>query len=184
MKPGGGHVLITTRDPNSLNIPAEGLQIEVHEPHEATELMLRRAQLFNKIGPRSAIEAEALEIVRSLGFLALAIEQAAAYIREELAKDIFMFRPIYSDQRRQLLDRETAANSYYKNTVATTWLISMAVIERRNPQANQLLRIFAFMNPDGVSLDFLREAQRILLDIFQCKGSVTFNAHLAKALRD
>ena len=183
LKPGGGHVLITTRDPNSLSIPTEGMQIEVHEPHEATELILRRAQLFNEIGTRSAIEVEALEIVRSLGFLALAIEQAAAYIREELARDIFMFRPIYLGQRRQLLDRQTAGN-YYKNTVATTWLLSMAVIEGRNPQANQLLRIFAFMNPDGISLEFLRPAYGILSDILQCEDLAIFNAHLAKALRD
>ena len=40
LRTGGGHVLITTRNPNSLNIPAEGLQIDVHEPDEAKELLL------------------------------------------------------------------------------------------------------------------------------------------------
>jgi hypothetical protein len=50
---GGGHVLITTRNPNSINIPAEGLQIEVHEPDEARELLLRRTQLSNEILSKS-----------------------------------------------------------------------------------------------------------------------------------
>ena len=131
LRVGGGHVLITTRNPNSLNIPAEGLQIDVHEPDEAKDLLLRRAQLSNEIGTGSNVEEEAIAIVKVLGYLALAIEQAAAYIREEL-KDIFKFRTIYDTQRSQFHDRQSTSNSYYKNTVATTWLMSMEAVESRN----------------------------------------------------
>ena len=88
LRTGGGHVLITTRNPNSLNIPAEGIQIEVHEPEEAKDLLLRRAQLFTDLETTQEVDEEARKIVEILGCLALAIEQAAAYIREEL-KDIF-----------------------------------------------------------------------------------------------
>jgi hypothetical protein len=92
LKTGGGHVLITTRNPNSVNITAEGLQIDVHDPEEAKQLLLYRSEFANEIGTGSRIEAEALEIVSALGFLALAIEQVAAYILEELAQCIFKFR--------------------------------------------------------------------------------------------
>jgi hypothetical protein len=84
LRTGGGHVLITTRNPNSLNIPAEGLEIGVHDPNEATELLLLRAKLTEIAKSNPEIEQEARVVVQSLGFLALAIEQAASYIREEL----------------------------------------------------------------------------------------------------
>ena len=184
LRTGGGHVLITTRNPNSLNIPAEGLQIDVHEPDEAKELLLQRAHLSTEIGSGSVKEKEAFEIVKSLGFLALAIEQAAAYIREELAKDIFQFRPIYSAQRGQFFDRERTGNTYYKTNVATTWLLSMNIVRDRNPRASRLLCLFAFMNPDGITLDFLRAAQRVLSVPLECENSAEFNTQLAKALRD
>ena len=70
------------------------------------------------LGNMLAVEEEAQIIVKSLGFLALAIEQAAAYVRNELVKDIFKFRSTYAVQRRKFLGRETSGNTYYKNTVA------------------------------------------------------------------
>ena len=136
LKPGGGHVLITTRNPNGPDISAEGLRIDVHEPEEAKELLLQRSQLRQEIGTGSAVEEEARVIVSFLGYLTLAIEQAAAYVRTELAKDIFKFRPIYTVQRRKFLACETSGNTYYKNTVATTWILSMNAIENQNPGAN------------------------------------------------
>ena len=48
------------------------------------------------------INSEAVQIVEELGFLPLAIEQAAAYIRESL-KDIFKFLPVYYVNREIVL---------------------------------------------------------------------------------
>ena len=178
---GGGHVLITTRNPNSLNIPAEGMQIDVHEPDEAKDLLLRRTQMFNEIGNGSKVEEEAKAIVKVLGYLALAIEQAAAYIREEL-KDIFKFCTIYATQRSQFHYRQSTCNAYYKNTIATTWLMSMEAVESRNHQAGQLLRLLAFMNPDGISLGFLEAGRYAFPDNFKSGTETAFIANLRKAL--
>jgi len=183
LRTGGGHVLITTRNPNSLNIPAEGIQIEVHKPEEAKELLLRRAQLFTDFETTQEVDEEARKIVETLGYLALAIEQAAAYIREEL-KDIFAFRSIYSVQRTQFHSWQLTGNLYYKNTVATTWLMSMEVIQQRNPMAVHLLQLFAFMNPDGISLGFLKAARHSLPKDFQPENETIFIANLMKALGD
>ena len=183
LRTGGGHVLITTRNPNSLNIPAEGLQIGVHEPDEAKELLLRRAQLFNGLETRQEVEEEAKKIVETLGYLALAIEQAAAYIREEL-KDIFKFCYIYAAQRKQFHNRRSTSNTYYKNTVATTWVMSIEAVQKRNPMAVQLLQLFAFMNPDGISLGFLEAARDALPEDFQSQNQAIFIANLTKALGD
>ena len=180
---GGGHVLITTRNPNSLNIPAEGMQIDVHEPDEAKDLLLRRTQMLDEIGTGSKVEHEAKAIVKVLGYLALAIEQAAAYIREDL-KDIFKFCAIYAAQRSQFHYRQSICNSYYKNTIATTWLMSMEAVESRNPQAGQLLRLLAFMNPDGTSLGFLEDGRHGFPDNFKSGTQTAFSANLRKALGD
>lgn len=190
LKTGGGHVLITTRNPTSIKIPAEGLQIDVHDPEEGKNLLLLRSQLPNEIGTGSRAENEALEITRSMGFLALAIEQAAAYIREELAHDIFRFRYVYESQRRQFLDRENTDNTYYKNNVPTTFLISINVVEKRNPAASGMLRLMAFMNPDCITLDFLRAAQDVLSETLQIsktsilEASAEFESRLMEALRE
>ena len=181
LRTGGGHVLITTRNPNSLNIPAEGLQIGVHELDEAKELLLQRIQLSNEIRSKSEVEEEAIAIVESLGCLALAIEQAAAYIREEL-RDIFKFRAIYAARRKELHNRQLTANTYYKNTVATTWLMSMEAVEKRNKVAGKLLRLFAFMNPDGISLGFLKAGRDALPDDVKSEDDATIRCNPFKAL--
>jgi NB-ARC domain len=181
LRTGGGHVLITTRNPNSLNIPAEGLQIGVHELDEAKELLLQRIQLSNEIRSKSEVEEEATAIVESLGCLALAIEQAAAYIREEL-KDIFKFRAIYAGRRNDLHNRQLTANTYYKNTVATTWLMSMKAVEKRNKIAVKLLQLFAFMTPDGISLGFLKAGRDALPDDVKSQDDAVFLSIISKAL--
>ena len=95
-----GHVLITMRDPNATGIPAQGLKVEVFAEEEATELLLHRADLADN--PSERVQTEAARIVTELGFLALAVEQAAAYIRVQL-KDIFKFLGVYKEHRKLFL---------------------------------------------------------------------------------
>src|SRR5579862_722461 len=80
----GGHTLITTRDPNAIGIPAQGLEVGSMEVEDAVKYLLHRCQLHpdDNFENLSEIE-EAEKIVDELGCLPLAIEQAAAYIREE-----------------------------------------------------------------------------------------------------
>jgi hypothetical protein len=55
------------------------------------------------------IRSEAVRIVSELGFLALAIEQAAAFIRESL-KGIFKFVTVYSANTRKMLAHRRRQN--------------------------------------------------------------------------
>lgn len=125
LRSGGGHLLITSRDPNAIGIPAEGLEVDVLDVSDAKTLLLRRSNLqIESIHPNQAVENEAIRIVETLGCLALAIEQAAAYIREVL-KDIFGFMNLYSSHRKTLHSRRTRGNWDYRWEVATTWLLSL-----------------------------------------------------------
>src|SRR5271155_689768 len=85
----GRHTLITTRNPYSDQTPAEGLKIEVLDAEEAVELLVLRSRT-RPSNETAAARLEAAEIVKELGYLPLAIEQAAAYIREVL-RDLSKF---------------------------------------------------------------------------------------------
>jgi NB-ARC domain len=113
LRAGGGHLLITTCDPNATGIPAEGLEIGVLNVNDAKDLLLLRSNLYDDdVVLTQEIDNEAIWIVMTLGFLALAIEQAAAYIREQL-KDIFKYMNVYSSHRKALHSRRTRGNWEY-----------------------------------------------------------------------
>ena len=142
------HTLVTTRNPNYHQIPAEGLEVTVLDVDEAKELLLTRSN----VSPKPRAQAEAVVIVRELGCLPLAIEQAAAYIRETL-KDIFKYLTSYRKSRKSHHERRSKANrNYYGDSIATTWNLSFRQL---NDDAAQLLRLMAFLNPDGILTEFL-----------------------------
>src|SRR5277367_5258087 len=159
----GGHTLITTRNPNHLTIPAEGLQIPVLGEDAAIELLLLRSQI-NCIDD-SPDRTHAAQIVRALGCLALAIEQAAAFIRSSV-DGISKFLATYHKSRLRFLERELSENHPYPVSVAAMFLLSLNKLNNINhgAQAIALLRLLAFLNPDGVLIDFLRSGSRGLDD--------------------
>jgi tetratricopeptide (TPR) repeat protein len=152
----GRHTLITTRNPYSYQIPAEGIKIEVFDAEEAVELLVLRSRI-RPSNETAAARLEAAEIVKELGYLPLAIEQAAAYIREVL-RDLSKFLPLYTKDRKKQLGLASKANrNYYTETVETTWRMSLTRIEENNPDAPLLLQLLSFLNPDAILTDFLEE---------------------------
>jgi tetratricopeptide (TPR) repeat protein len=145
------HTLITMRNPNTDEVQAEGLEVGPLDHKDAVELLLLRS----KLGPTSDESvSEAEEVVKELGCLALAIEQAAAYIREA-SKDLFKFLPSYRKNRKTHHSRIPKGNWQYEKSVATTWHLSFHQVEKNNLAAKKLLQLFAFMNPDGILTAFL-----------------------------
>lgn len=181
----GGHLLITSRDPNSTGTSVEGLEVGVLEPSEATDLLLVRANLLDQSKKSEVVEVEALKIVVELGLLALAIEQDAAFIPEKL-KDIFKFLPLYADLqvRRAFLQQIPTNGGNYSRSVATTWLLSFEEVQKRNAEAAQLLQIFSFLNPDGILIEFLEAGRVGLPSKWRELEQTTFTLTLMEALAD
>ena len=74
------HTIITTRNPNADGIPAEPLEVRLLDVDDSIHLL---STLSRITVPADSLEKlQAVDIVRTLGYLPLAIEQAAAYIRE------------------------------------------------------------------------------------------------------
>src|SRR5271154_2665570 len=108
----GRHTLITTRYSYCDHIPAEGLKVGELEVGDATKLLLVRSKL-GTAGETPEAKAEAAKIVKELGYLALAIEQAAAYIREASSRDLFKFLPAYQKDRQSHHSRLSKGNRIY-----------------------------------------------------------------------
>jgi hypothetical protein len=161
------HTLITTRNPNGENIPAQSLKVDIMSQQDATKFFLIRSG-FNFDSESEATEAA--KVVKELGYLPLAIEQAAAYTRESKIK-IKEFLPRYQKSeasRRELQQRPPYGNRQYDYTVATTWKVSFDfIIKDANYGghiAATLLQLFASLNPDGILIDFLQCGAEVLLD--------------------
>ena len=161
----GKHTIITTRNPNFYEIPAEGMEIDVLDPQDATELLIIRSTLPPKVDSEQ-VQSEANLIVKELGYLALAIEQAAAFIRET-SKNIFKFLPSYRADRKKHHIRIPRGNWEYSKAVGTTWHLSFQQIEQNNVGASELLKLFAFLNPDGILLKFLERGKDGLPDLLR-----------------
>jgi len=153
------HLLITTRNQDPTGIPAQGLEVKVFELHDAVEFFLLRAtgSKQSRLGTRST----AARIVHELGYLALAIEHAAAYIRQS-CPDLSKFSTMYSQSRKEFLEHLPKQNYSYPRSVATTFLMSLEKVKEVNPNAAELLTLFAFLNPDGILVEFLYDGHKAL----------------------
>jgi tetratricopeptide (TPR) repeat protein len=150
-----GHILITTRSAHLRVLPAFTLELPVLSSDEAAQLLVRRADLDNpeqNVPPD--ILSEAKRIVQDLGYLPLAIEQAAGFIRES-PFGIAEFHSIYQSNQKDIL-KQPVGSLDYQESVSTTWLLSFKSLQNSNPDALRLLTLFAFLSPDQILVDFLQ----------------------------
>jgi hypothetical protein len=161
-----GHTLITTRNPNSEGIPGYGIEIEAMNQAEGVEFLVMRAGLESD---QMIYQNDLEEIVQQLGGLPLAIEQCAAYIKAT-SRTPGQFLSLYNEEvnRRQLQAWKPKGNrpGNYQYTVSTTWAMSFDLIKQDKscPYASLLLQLFAFLNPDRISLGFLQSGCEALND--------------------
>jgi tetratricopeptide (TPR) repeat protein len=144
-----GHVLLTSRVSvfQSLGLVSP-LELEVLPPEDA------RRFLYTRTGRTPGTAAAAVaQLATELGFLPLALEQAAAYIVEKQARfEDYLFS--FLKQRLKLLDRQRPAGA---EPVATTWTMNFKALAE-TPAARDLLRLSAFLAPENIPLELLRQA--------------------------
>jgi tetratricopeptide (TPR) repeat protein len=147
-----GTVLITTRNPDFQRYASVGsCRVDEMSPGDAATLLLKSAALPN-IQDREREAAE--QIVKTLGYLALAIFQAGAAIRQRLV-GLDGFCELYSKRKKELLESGRPESSIdYQRSVYTTWEISIRMIEDMKEEhavlALELLRHFSFMHFDCI----------------------------------
>jgi tetratricopeptide (TPR) repeat protein len=174
------HVLLTTQAQAVGEIP-QRVEIQEMEGEEGALFLLRRAkyilgdELFAAASPADQDEAKA--IAAQLDGLPLALHQAGAYI-EETGCGLSGYRDLYRSHALDLLGRRGALASDHAadhpEPVATTWALSFEKIEQANPVAAELLRLCAFMHPDGIPEEVLSKGAPELGPVLGTVGSDAF----------
>ena len=149
-----GHVLITTRHQN----PGWGgspLPVDVMPAEQAVDFLLNRSR-------RKAQEKKAAErLVRALGYLPLALEQAAAYLAQTRMIRIAEYLKRFDKQQIAFTEKAQSKRPLkgdYEKTVATTWEISF---EKLPESAREALLALAFLNPENIPLELFHEGEHL-----------------------
>ncbi|KAB1139613.1 TIR domain-containing protein [Streptomyces luteolifulvus] len=142
--PEGGRVLITSRNPNWANL-ATVMSMDVLTDDEASGFLDKR---LTTGGTRDyGSTADVRELTERLGFLPLALEQAAAFI-QAAGISVQDYLGLLSTSPRDALSASPPVG--YAQTVVDTWMLSLDKIEKDCPDAYWLLVFCAFLAPDQV----------------------------------
>ncbi|WP_017624027.1 tetratricopeptide repeat protein [Nocardiopsis chromatogenes] len=137
-----GHVLITSRYTSGWP-GAAPIELGALDEDAAVELLTVLTE-----GTDPGQGARARELAEELGFLPLALQQAAAFIAETcISYDEYLrlLRQYPSD----LLGTESGGGSEGR-TVARTWRVTLDRIAQSSPLSVELLRILAWFAPHGI----------------------------------
>jgi tetratricopeptide (TPR) repeat protein len=141
----GGRVLLTSR---LASVPAEfaRLDLDLLDPADAARFLLRRTEGRRRATPDDAVDAAAL--AADLGCLALALEQAGAFIAAEpLPMSLAGYRAMLRDSFAEVMAWSDPEVTHYPRAVAATWQTSVAKLD---DAARALLERLAFFAPDPV----------------------------------
>jgi len=154
-----GHVILTTRE---LATGAIGRRLDIEKmgTDEGAMLLLRRAMYIPEDASLDAAaesdQATAKKIATQLDGLPLALDQAGAYI-EETACGLSAYLDLYRKHAADLLRLRGALGTGHPDPVASTWALSFANIDKVSAAAAELLKFCAFLHPDAIPEEVLRE---------------------------
>jgi hypothetical protein len=140
--PGGGHVLITSRERHWTQI-AVPVEVNVLARSESAAI------LQDRVGGLS--DADAGELAAQLGDLPLAIAQAAGFMAETSTTAV-QFLQLLRTQAGQLLDLADPGSAYPLSLAAATRLIAER-LDRDDPAAAQLAILCSFLAPEPIPED-------------------------------
>ncbi|MBE9113584.1 tetratricopeptide repeat protein, partial [Nodosilinea sp. LEGE 07298] len=115
--------------------------------------------------------AAATDLAAELGYLPLALEQAAAYIvtnRVPFANYLNSYRK----QRLKRLEKAKPKLGHYPDSVATTWALNLKEVQKQAPAAAALLNYCAFLHADAIPFNLFTQ------------GAAELGEPLAMALAD
>jgi hypothetical protein len=155
---GRGLIIFTSRNAESKTLESTILISNMLE-NEGLELLFRSSGY----GKEDDSIAEAERIIQRLGYLALAIDQAGAYIRA-LSIDFHTFLDHFNNRRDVILNKTPTLWEYRRKmdeagaekslSVATTWELSFKRImgsDEQRQSKQHLLTVAAFFNNNNIS---------------------------------
>ena len=152
-----GLMLITTRDTRIGARLAGRHTVTIHRMSSSEAQDLLRSQL---VRPESGSDDSRI-LVDALGYIPLAITQAAAFIFENslsLAEYLKLLRNSDSDLQ-DLLDEDLGdlrRDSESQNSVIRTWKLSFDLISKQKPRAAEMLSLMAVLDRQGIPKSLLQ----------------------------
>jgi hypothetical protein len=148
-----GVILKTTRD-DFVEIRGPTIKLDEMKMDDDTALKL----LLRKDMTVADADPLALEIIRELGYLPLAIDLAGACMEMGNLKPARFLKSFQKDPTSylDLEDIQSTTGSAYEKTVMTVWKVSFDHIKSKNLLAASLLQSFAFLNPDNIPSNTIR----------------------------
>ncbi|KAF2190151.1 TPR-like protein [Zopfia rhizophila CBS 207.26] len=158
-----GSILITSRNKDAAARLAGGYKNikEVCVMDESQGLQLLRNRLQD-----TSTDEGAVDLLRALDCIPLAITQAAAYINRRARMTISRYLDEFrsNDEKRENLLNWDAGDlrrdKGASNSVVTTWQMSFERIRQERPSAADLLSLMSFFNPQGIPESILRRHSR------------------------
>jgi tetratricopeptide (TPR) repeat protein len=139
-----GRVLLTSRAKSFAKVGIKDpFKVETLDPEIAVKFLMDRV--------RGDDQKAAGELANELGYLPLALEQAAAYI-EVVGSGCEDYLAKYRRQGLELLEKGELSTDYRK-TVATTWKLSFDAVREEAPASAELLNAAAFLVPDSIPIE-------------------------------
>ena len=163
-----GHILVTSRaqDFQDLGI-VQPLEMTTLSPEEAITFLLTRTRRTDAANP----PAQVAELAAELGYLPLALEQAAAYIVTNRVS-FGDYLTSYRKQRLKRLEKAKPKLGQYPDSVATTWALNLKEVQTEAPAAAALLNYCAFLHADAIPFNLFTQ------------GATELGEPLATALAD
>ncbi len=140
----GGQLVLTTRLRN-WSAAVELQEVEVLTPEDATAFLLERTADRRRQAADDASLARAMA-VDDLGGLALALEQAGAFISQRRLR-LSDYRSQWQSNRQVVLAWNDPRLMQYDHSLATTWLTSYQQVSEA---ARTLLRRLAWLSPEPI----------------------------------
>jgi tetratricopeptide (TPR) repeat protein len=162
--PHGQTVVTTRRREAALTHVGRSVEINLFSPDQA------HAYLHRWLGSRPSALAEVDELAADLGYLPLALAQAAAYVVDQ-SLTCAMYRVAISDRRRpldQLVPEIESLPDEHGRTIGASLTLSVPAADKLRPigTASKMLQLCAVLDSNGIPLDVLltRAAHSYLLD--------------------
>jgi tetratricopeptide (TPR) repeat protein len=169
-----GAVVVTTRAKATEPI-VKSVPLAVMSATEAIDLLAGRTNQSLEGYDRQILLAreQAGKLAELLGYLPLALDQAAAYIVETGSR-FEDYIKLYQTDGMKLLERRgmLASGADHPDPVAVTWSLSFEKVEKQSELAVAVLQVCAFLYADG-----------ILEETFQAVDEFEFNEALAEILK-
>jgi hypothetical protein len=152
-----GHLLLITRDP-SIRSLVPGLEVEKLKPEVGAWLFLRQANLLHGERKLDHVKAEyrepALSISREMDGLALAIDQASAFVLETQCSP-GQYLDLYKTEGVELRRRRGDQPASHPDSVSATFSIAFRRLGESSPAAADLMRFCAFLSGDSIPVALL-----------------------------